>query len=82
LSKLNNLTWRLPGTEKKQSANLTEAVWVQGLRPACFVPFCCGCEYGVLYYPREPKVRTVSKLAPFHTDPVVLAVCVTPDAEM
>jgi hypothetical protein len=36
---------------RKASYSLAETIWVQGLRPACNLPFCCGCEYPVLFYP-------------------------------
>ena len=62
--------------------SLAESIWLGGLRPACFVSFCCDCQYSVLYYPREPKVRTVSNLAFRRTDPVVLAVTLSPAEEL
>lgn len=57
--------------------SLVEAIWTQGLRTACFEPFCC-CEYPVLYYPREPRVEPISDLQPFHDGPVILSVVLAP----
>lgn len=53
---------------------LAETIWVRGLRPACYIPFCCDCQYGVLYYPREPKVQSIREIHVGHTGPMVLAV--------
>lgn len=58
--------------------SLAETIWVQGLRPACNIPFCCGCEYDVHFYPREPSVRTSTELAPDHTEPVIFTVNLSP----
>lgn len=59
---------------RKVPYSLAETIWVQGLRPACFMPFCCDCQYGVLYYPRVPIVRPIRRIHLDHTGPMVLAV--------
>jgi hypothetical protein len=60
--------------------SLAEAIWVNGLEAECGVPFCCVCECCVLYYPREPKVWSLTKLGCPHEGPVVLEVTLRPDS--
>lgn len=61
----------------KTPLSLAEAVWDMGLQTACFKPFCC-CEYPVLYYPREPRVKPISALQRHHFGPVILSVVLGP----
>jgi hypothetical protein len=60
---------------RKGPYSLAETIWVVGLKPACFRPFCCTWwDYEVLYHPREPVVDAITDIDHWRQGPVILQV--------